>query len=107
VAERQVARSAGDPSHDLLAECELVRGGLALELQHAETPVHLASVVESRDRLLARIAALREAHVRLGQAGLGRKNRVVDLPAPAGNRGFDAPALELLLVDLLALGPLV
>ena len=56
---------------------------VGLELQHAQAAVRVAAVVQPRDRLLARVAALREADRPLGQAGLGRQHAVVDLAAEA------------------------
>src|ERR671933_137115 len=44
--------------------------------QHAQAPVHVAAVTEADDRLLPGIAALREAHVRLVEPGLGGEDPV-------------------------------
>jgi hypothetical protein len=74
---------------------------LPLDLEHAERPVRLPAVLKPRDRLLAGVAALREADVGLGQARLGRENTIVDLTAPARPAGEDPHALELLLVEEL------
>src|SRR6266550_297031 len=60
----------------------------------------MAAVVESRDRLLARIAPLRERDVRLVQSRLGGENRLVELLAPRRNPRLDACALELLSAEL-------
>ena len=62
---------------------------LALELEHPQAAVGVAAVVQPRDRLLARIAALREADRPLGQARLGGQDAVVDLLAPRGRAGPD------------------
>src|SRR5262249_25970288 len=56
----------------------------------------------ARDRLLARIAALGEADVRLVEPGLRRKDRVVELVAPARDARLDAPALDVFLARLVA-----
>ena len=76
-----------------------VSGGGSLDLEDAQLPVRLAAVVEPRNRLLPRVAALlrREADVSLVQAGLGGKDAIVDLAAPARARRQDAHALEILV----------
>jgi hypothetical protein len=52
--------------------------------------------VEPRDRLLARIAALREADGALRQPGLRGQYAVVDLLPPGRRAGLDPEPLELL-----------
>ena len=54
-----------------------------VELEHAQPAVRVAAVVQPRDRLLARVAALREGDVRRVEARLGREDPVVDLVTPA------------------------
>ena len=81
--------------------------GFAVDLQHAQPAVHLASVALSGDRLLARIAAFAEADVRLVEARFCGQDAIVDLSAPAWDARLDPPALELLLIHLFARRPLV
>ena len=56
----------------------------------------LAAVVQARDRLLARVAALREADRALRQAGFGREDAVVDLDARSAACRPRSAELELL-----------
>ena len=94
VSEPEAARSAGE----LVEELGL-RLGRLLEREHTEAAVRVAAIVEAGDRLLARVAALREADGALGQAGLGGKDAVVDLLPPGGRASADAEQLELVLRD--------
>ena len=55
----------------------------AREAQPAQVAVRLALVVQARDGLLADVAALREAHRALVEAGLLRDRRVVEVDAVA------------------------
>jgi hypothetical protein len=55
----------------------------------------MAAEVQARDRLLAGVAALRQADRALDEAGLGREDALVDLTAPGRCPGLDAPKLEL------------
>src|SRR5262249_10699270 len=57
--------------------------------------VCVAAVVEPGDRLLPRVAALRERDVRRVEPGFGGEDLVVDLVAPAPYAGFDPAQLEL------------
>ncbi len=77
------------------------RGGrLAVEPEHAQPAVHVAAVVQARDRLLARVAALRERDRALVQPRLRRKDAVVDLACPTrASRASIAQALELVGVQ--------
>ena len=59
----------------------------------------MAAVVQPRDRLLPRVAPLRERDVRLVEPGLGRQDRVVDLLAPGGDAGLDPDPLELVRAE--------
>ena len=61
--------------------------------QATEMTVGLAPVVEARDRLLAHVAALREAHGALVQPCLLRDRALVDVDPEARAPGFDAHAL--------------
>src|SRR6266550_955132 len=86
VTERQAADCARDPADCLSAADDLrlrVRYLVAGKLEHAQSAVDLPAVVLTRDRLLARIAALREADVGLLQSGLCGKHALVELAAPA------------------------
>jgi len=56
--------------------------------------------VQTRDRLLPRIATLRQADRTLDQARLGGKYAVVDLPAEGGCPGLDSQQLELVVRQL-------
>ena len=58
--------------------------------------VRVAAVVQTRDRLLARVAALREADRAGVEPRLGGEDAVVELATPAGRAGEDAQPLELL-----------
>src|ERR687895_360831 len=87
VAQGDAVDGARHPSHRLVAEADLVPGRSRLDLEDTEAAVDLAAVAEPRDRLLARIAALREADCRLVQAGLGGEHPVVQIPAPPGRPG--------------------
>ena len=73
-------------------------------LEHAQAPVRLAAVVQARDRLLARVAALREADRALDQARLGGQDAVVELAAQARRAGADPQQLELVVGDGSASG---
>ena len=64
----------------------------------------MSAVVESRDRLLAGIAALREADVGAVEARLGREDAVVELSAPARRAGGDPQPLQLVLAHELSVG---
>ena len=77
-------RGARDAPDDLAVERQLgvVRRQLArLDRQHAEAAVRVPAEVEPRDRLLPRVAALREADRALLEAGLGGHHAVVELAA--------------------------
>src|ERR671937_320138 len=96
VTEREVANGARHAPDDLAGVRDLLVGlDFAVDVEDAEAAVDLSPVVLARDRLLTRIAALREAHVGLRQPGLGGKHTLVDLAAPCGNRALDPPALEV------------
>src|SRR5262249_46858007 len=73
----------------------------------SQLAVDLSTVVLARDRLLARIATLGEADVRLLEPGLRGKDRFVEFVSPARNAGLDAPALERFFARRLAGRPLV
>ena len=67
----------------------------------------MTAVVEPRDGLLARIAALREADRALLEARLGGHDAIVELAAEPRRAGEDPQPLELLGADRLgALGRL-
>ena len=80
------------PSYDELG----LRRRKLRERQHAEPAVGVPAVVQPRDRLLSRIAALGEADRALGQPGLGGQHPVVDLLPPRRRPRPDAEQLELL-----------
>src|SRR5205085_5953775 len=63
------------------------------QAQAAQVSGGLAPVVEARDRLLAHVAALREAHGALVQPSLLRDRALVDVAPEARAPGFDAHAL--------------
>src|SRR6266536_2855262 len=74
--------------------------GTALVTRPTDLPWYSISspglaVVESRDRLLPRVAALREADVRLVETGLGGEHAVVELVAVARGPRFDAQTFEV------------
>src|SRR5919197_4934898 len=104
VAERDAVRGARDLSDDLSVERQLVaRLRAAVELEDAQATVDLPAVVLPRDRLLARIATLREADVRLVEPRLRGQDRVVELMAPAWDAGLDPPAFDVFFARLVAL----
>src|SRR5207237_3446963 len=74
-------------------------GRVVVKLDHSELAVDVPAVVQSRDRLLPGIAALREADVCLVEARLGREDALVELASPARDARLDPPKLELLLVQ--------
>src|SRR2546425_2815335 len=101
VGESQTRNCTCDPADRLSVQQQLVSGrGMAFELQHAQPAIHLASVALPGDWLLPRIAALREADVRLVETRFRGEDAVVDLAPPAWDAGLDPPALELLLAHL-------
>ena len=69
----------------------------SVDLEHAQRPVRVPAVVEAGDRLLARVAALRERDRALVEPRLGRQDRVVDLGSPARRAREDPQPLELLV----------
>src|SRR4051794_2764740 len=79
VGKSDAVRGAGDAPNGLLVEHELVAGRrLALDVEHAQAPVHLAAVVLTSNGLLPRIAALLEVDVRLFEARLSGQHTVVE-----------------------------
>src|SRR5690348_13298198 len=108
ISKGDTIRGAGDAAYPLSLERQLVTGlRSARDLQHAQAPVHLAAVVLARNRLLAGIATLAEADVRLLEPGFGGKDAVVELVTPARNARLDAPAFDIFLARLVARRPLV
>jgi hypothetical protein len=93
---RDGARNAAD---DALAVAHLVglSCGLAVELEHSERAIHVAAVMEACERLLARVAALREGDGPLIEACLGGQDALVQLAAPARRARQDAKPLELVV----------
>ena len=102
VGKSKARDGARHPADDALAVSDLVclSCGLAVELEHAERAIHVAPVVEARERLLARVAALREGDGPLVEAGFGREDALVELAAPARRAREDTEALELLVRGL-------
>src|SRR5439155_5953365 len=78
----------------------VVRRRLAgVDPEHPQAAVDVPAIVETRDRLLTRVAALGEGDGPLHEARLGRQDAVVDL-APVARRARPDPfELELLLAD--------
>src|SRR6059058_3496781 len=108
VCKRDTANSARNATDRLAVERQLVaRFDVALDVQHTQAAIDLASIVLAGDRFLAGIAALREADVRLLETGFRREDALVELPAPARRAGLDPPAFELVFACLLAGGTLV
>src|SRR5262249_23002883 len=107
VAERDAVRSARDAADRLSVQDELVSPLDGVDLQQSQLAVDLSTVVLARDRLLARIATLGEADVRLLEAGLLGKDQFVEFLPPARNAGLDAPARERFFARRLAGRPLV
>src|SRR5919198_3205867 len=98
VAERAAGNRARDAADGLLAQDDLVAGARSGNLEDAQATVGTAAVVEARDRLLARVAALGEGDVGLVEPGLGGQNGLVELLAPGRRARLDAERLELLRV---------
>src|SRR5205823_15061962 len=92
------------PADHPFAQADLVAGRGRLDLELAQQAVRVAAVVPARDRLLARVAALRERDVRLLEAGLGRENRLVELLPPGRRARVDPQRLELAGVRRFAVG---
>lgn len=108
IGERQSWNSAGNAADLLSVEQQLIPGSsLAVDFEHAQPAIHLASIALSRDRLLARIATFAEADVRFVEARFCGQDAIVDLSAPARDARLDPPALELLLINFFARRPLV
>ena len=96
--------AARDPPDDLSVEGELrvIRREVgALDRQHAEAAVRMPPVMEPRNRLLAGVAALREADRTLLEPRLGRHHAVVELATEPRRACPDAQPLELALADRL------
>src|SRR6266540_1875707 len=64
-----------------------------LEAEPGQAALHLPEVVHPSDRLLSRVAALVEVHVRAEQAGLLRDHVVGHLAAPAWHAALDPQQL--------------
>src|SRR5215208_3439057 len=78
VGERDTRRGARDPADDAAVVHDLgLRLDLAVDAQDAQRPVDVATVVQARDRLLTRVAALAERDVRVGQPRLRRQHPLV------------------------------
>src|SRR5436190_18805139 len=60
IAQRQTGHSARHPPDGLPVVLDLLAGGRRLDLEHAQPPIDVPAMAEACDRLLARIAALRE-----------------------------------------------
>ena len=85
-------------AHDLAVERQLGvvgAGVVAVEREDAQAAVRVAAVVQPCDRLLAGVAALREADRALLETRLGREDPVVELAPPGGRAGQDPQPLEL------------
>src|SRR5207248_6109942 len=85
IAESLPGHGARDTADDLAVELDLVRRSRVGDFELAQQTVRVAAVVQARDRLLARIAALRERDVRLLEPRLRRQNGLVEL-LPPGRR---------------------
>src|SRR5262249_36207016 len=103
VAERAAWHGTRDAANRLLAEDDLVARLGLFDLETPQSPVRVPAEVETRDRLLARVAALGEGDVRRVEPGLGRKDGLVELLAPHRGAGLDPERLELLRVRGLEL----
>src|SRR5207247_215586 len=107
-AQVGVACHARTAAHGLSVVCELdlLEGRLtAVESEDAKRAVRMTAVVQARDRLLARVAALREADRPLVEARLRRKDALVEL-APEPRRPGEYPQpLQLALRERLSRGP--
>jgi hypothetical protein len=67
----------------------------AVELEHAQRAVQVAAVVQASERLLARVAALRERHCAQIESRLGRQDAVVDLASPPWRACENSQALQM------------
>ena len=96
-----VADCARDPADGLALELELcvVARAAPSDLEHAERPVHVPAVVQPRDRLLTRVAALREARRARSSrpASAGSTRSSISRPEARRPR-TDAQELELVVV---------
>src|SRR5579859_3687396 len=94
----RAARGARDPADlaSFVQQWRVVLGRL-VEIEDSQPPVRVAAEAKTRDRLLARIAALREGDVAVVEPRLRRKNPVVELAPPARYGALDPAQLELVL----------
>src|SRR6266545_7065904 len=99
IAERDSGHGTRHTSDDLLAVTNLVATLGRLDVERPKPPIHMAAVVEPRDRLLTGIATLRERDVRLVEPRLGGEDRLVELLAPGGYACLDWSAFQLGIVE--------
>src|SRR5437588_619613 len=92
-AEHRRDGDRSDGAHSAAVEPQLVpAGGWLRQPEPAEMAVRLALVVQPGDRLLAHVAALREAHGALVESGLLGDGVGVEVEAEARAPGLDAQA---------------
>src|SRR6478735_6262955 len=97
-----VRRGARHPPDGLAVERELCvvdRKVGAFHRHDPETAIRMPSVVEPCDRLLSRVAALREADRPLHESRLGRHHAIVELASEPRRARKDAKPLELCFRD--------
>jgi DNA polymerase-3 subunit epsilon len=100
-AEARRFGSARDLAGDALLVVDLhPRDDRSTSEQAAQAPVGLAPVEQTRDRLLAHVAALRERDSALVEAGFLRDHGVVDVDAVARAAALDSQALGRPFADL-------
>src|SRR5256885_2073194 len=94
VAEARRAHRGAQPADLALAEAQrCVRHGRPGQPQSAQAAVGLAPVVQARDRLLADVAPLGEAHRALVEPGLLGDDALVELVSVARAAGLHAAHL--------------
>jgi hypothetical protein len=101
---RRVCGCTCDPTDDLLSKRQFAVVGRNLATpqgEYAQRAIRVPAVVKTRDRLLPRITALREADCMRFKTGLSRENAIVELVAPTRRPGENAQPLELFGLDRL------
>src|SRR5919201_4865697 len=78
VTECKTGDGARHAADDFVSFADLVPGSRRFDLEHAQPPIHLASVALTCDRLLSRITTLGEADVRLVETRFRGQDAIVD-----------------------------
>src|SRR3954465_9928990 len=96
VTERKPRYRTRDAAEGLVVEHDLVARRRRIHLENPQASIDVPSVVKARDRLLAGVAALREADVGAVEPGLGGQDPLIQLVAPARLSSLDPCPLGLL-----------